>query len=155
MTGKMVTARSGGTVLRHSLGREGWYGHAFAAALSDAIARPEQLAARLFSIRAEGLPDRLPAARARRARLLIGADVAGARPWWLGRRGRFTGPATGRGGLVSALAPRSAAPAAAPRRCQSAPSALPHKWINLSRYWNDLPRSGPAAGGSRMWRSIH
>ena len=45
------------------------------------------LAANLFTIRAQGLlrapdPD---AANARLSGLLIGAELAGSRPWWLGR----------------------------------------------------------------------
>ena len=52
------------------------------------MTRPERLAARLFSLRAEGLlseqdPD---IATGRLSGLLIGAELAGAQPYWLGQQ---------------------------------------------------------------------
>ena len=86
MTGELYASLSKQTVLRHSVG-EGWSDAAFADAVSETLSRPEMLAANLFTIRAEGLlrgpdPD---AANARLSGLLIGAELAGSRPWWLGR----------------------------------------------------------------------
>jgi len=88
MTGELFATIAGHTVLRHSVAGDGWDDAAFADALSDTLARPERLAARLFSLRAEGLLHGLdPAvARARLSGLLIGAELAGARPYWLGRQ---------------------------------------------------------------------
>jgi 2-dehydro-3-deoxygalactonokinase len=86
MTGELYAALSKHSVLRHSVG-EGWNDAVFAEAVSDTLAQPGTLAARLFSIRAEGLltgPDPAAAA-ARLSGLLIGAELAGARAWWLGR----------------------------------------------------------------------
>jgi 2-dehydro-3-deoxygalactonokinase len=87
MTGELFAAISRQTVLRHSLG-EGWNESAFAEAVADALARPESLAHRLFTIRAEGLIANLaPAeATARLSGLLIGAELAASRPYWLGQR---------------------------------------------------------------------
>lgn len=87
MTGEMFAALSGHTVLRHSVGADGWDDAAFASALSDTLSAPETLARRLFSIRADGLlgtpdPD---AARARLSGYLVGAELAGSRPYWLGQ----------------------------------------------------------------------
>jgi 2-dehydro-3-deoxygalactonokinase len=87
MTGEMFALLSGQSVLRHGVAGEGWDEAAFAEGVSAAISRPEALAARLFRIRAEGLlrglaPD---AARARLSGLLIGAELAAARPYWLGQ----------------------------------------------------------------------
>lgn len=86
MTGELFALLSTQSVLRHSIG-EGWDDEAFAEAVSDAMAKPEAMAARLFSLRAESLlhglsPD---AARARASGLLIGAELAAARPYWLGQ----------------------------------------------------------------------
>jgi 2-dehydro-3-deoxygalactonokinase len=86
MTGELYASLREHTVLRHSVG-DGWADAAFSDAVSETLSRPETLAAKLFSIRAEGLlrgpdPD---AANARLSGLLIGAELAGARPWWLGR----------------------------------------------------------------------
>ncbi len=88
MTGELFATLSEHTVLRHSMATEGWDDAAFATAVDDAMARPERLAARLFSLRAEGLLNDLPgpAARARLSGLLIGAELAAAKPYWLGQQ---------------------------------------------------------------------
>ena len=72
---------------QHLVG-EGWDDEAFAGAVSDAMARPEALANRFFSLRAEGLLADLTteAATARLSGLLIGAELAAARPYWLGQK---------------------------------------------------------------------
>ncbi|WP_135449640.1 2-dehydro-3-deoxygalactonokinase [Tabrizicola caldifontis] len=93
MTGELFALLSGASVLRHGMQTEGWDDAAFDGAVSDAISRPERIAARLFTIRAEGLiaglaPD---AARARLSGLLIGAELAAARPYWLGQRVTLVG----------------------------------------------------------------
>lgn len=87
MTGDLFAAISGHTVLRHSVQTGDWDGDAFAAAVDDAVSRPEKLAARLFNLRAEGLLADLPAgaAKARLSGLLIGAELAATRPYWLGQ----------------------------------------------------------------------
>lgn len=87
MTGEVFDLLTTASVLRHSVG-DGWDNDAFTAAVSDALARPEALASKLFAIRAEGLlngPDP-KAARARVSGLLIGAELAAARAYWLGQR---------------------------------------------------------------------
>ncbi|MCB1355902.1 MAG: 2-dehydro-3-deoxygalactonokinase [Maritimibacter sp.] len=87
MTGDLFAALSGHTVLRHTLGT-GDDRTAFLDAVADAIARPEALTARLFSLRAEGLLGELApgTASSRASGLLIGAELAGARGYWLGTR---------------------------------------------------------------------
>ncbi|MEJ6402821.1 2-dehydro-3-deoxygalactonokinase [Yoonia sp. 2307UL14-13] len=88
MTGELFAAISENTVLRHSIASKGWDEDAFTNAVEEAMARPERLAARLFSLRAEGLLDDLSAnaARARLSGLLIGAELAAAKPCWLGQQ---------------------------------------------------------------------
>jgi 2-dehydro-3-deoxygalactonokinase len=87
MTGELFALLSEASVLRHALAGAGWDDAAFAAALSETLSRPEKLAAALFALRAGGLIADLPpaAARARLSGLLIGAELAAARPYWLGR----------------------------------------------------------------------
>lgn len=87
MTGEMFALLSTHSVLRHSVG-DGWDDAAFATGVDQAISRPEGLAAALFSLRAEGLLDGLDpdAARARLSGLLIGAELASMRPYWLGQQ---------------------------------------------------------------------
>lgn len=87
MTGEMFALLSERSVLRHSMG-EGWDAEAFAAGVDQSLSRPERLAAALFSLRAEGLLDGLAgdAARARLSGLLLGAELASMRPYWLGQK---------------------------------------------------------------------
>lgn len=88
MTGELFALLSGQSVLRHGMAGGGWDDAAFDAALSDALSRPERVAARLFAIRAEGLLTGLApgVARARLSGMLIGIELAGARPYWLGQQ---------------------------------------------------------------------
>lgn len=87
MTGELFALLSEQSVLRHGVQGTGWDDDAFDAALSDALSRPERFAAKLFSLRAEALIAGLaaPQARARLSGLLIGIELAGAKPYWLGQ----------------------------------------------------------------------
>ena len=93
MTGELFALLSTQSVLRHSLTAEGWDDAGFDAGLSEALSRPDRIAARLFSLRAEGLLHGLtaPQARARLSGLLIGIELAGARPYWLGQEVKLIG----------------------------------------------------------------
>ncbi|MXQ09155.1 2-keto-3-deoxy-galactonokinase [Alphaproteobacteria bacterium GH1-50] len=86
MTGEMFSLLSKRSVLRLSV-TEGWDADAFVDAVSDAMSRPEALAAKLFTLRAESLIAGLTGAAAlsRLSGLLIGAELAAARPYWLGQ----------------------------------------------------------------------
>ncbi|MBE0412216.1 2-dehydro-3-deoxygalactonokinase [Yoonia sp.] len=88
MTGELFATLAEHTVLRHSIAADGWDDAAFSDGLSDAMGRPEKLAARLFSLRAESLLNAQPGAtaRARLSGLLIGAELAAAKPYWLGQQ---------------------------------------------------------------------
>ena len=91
MTGELFALLSTHSVLRHSMtidGTEPWDDAAFDAGLSDALSRPDRIAARLFSLRAEFLLHGLTPtqARARLSGLLIGIELAGAKPYWLGQK---------------------------------------------------------------------
>ena len=87
MTGELFALLTGHGVLRHSTAGEGWDATAFDEAVSDALSRPERAFARLFELRAADLLEgQAPAtARARLSGLLIGAELAATRAWWLGR----------------------------------------------------------------------
>ncbi len=87
MTGEMFALLSQQSVLRHGMAGNGWDEAGFDQGVADGLARPDRIAARLFSLRAEGLiaglgPD---AARARLSGLLIGTELAAAKPYWLGQ----------------------------------------------------------------------
>jgi 2-dehydro-3-deoxygalactonokinase len=66
----------------------------FDAALSDALSRPEKLAAWLASLRAEAVltGHRPHTAQSRLLGLLIGAEMAAAKPYWLGQSVVMIGP---------------------------------------------------------------
>ncbi len=87
MTGEMFALLSTQSVLRHGMVGGGWDDAAFDTGLSDALSRPERIAANLFSLRAEGLLSNLaaPQARARLSGLLIGIELAAAKSYWLGQ----------------------------------------------------------------------
>lgn len=87
MTGELFALLSEKSVLRHGVTSDDWDQASFLTALSDGMTRPQAVAAYLFGIRAGGLVADLPAstARARLSGVLIGAELAGARPYWLGQ----------------------------------------------------------------------
>jgi len=88
LTGEMFDLLAEHSVLRDAIGRAtegaGQDDESFHTALSDALSRPERVAGALFGLHAEaGLGP--VTARARLAGMLIGMELAGARPYWLGR----------------------------------------------------------------------
>lgn len=95
MTGELFGLIAKKSVLRHSVGN-GWNDAAFKTAVTDTLSRPEAMAANLFAIRADQLLNAtdVGAAKARLSGLLIGAELAGARPYWLGQNIVVIGDAT-------------------------------------------------------------
>jgi 2-dehydro-3-deoxygalactonokinase len=87
MTGEMFALIKDHSVLRHSIAPTGWDMDAFHEAMSQTLSRPEGLAGRLFSIRAAQLVQGTDpiVLRARLSGLLIGAELAATKPYWLGR----------------------------------------------------------------------
>jgi len=93
MTGEMYSLLSEKSVLQHSMVSDGWDADAFAAAISDAVARPAAFTAQLFRLRASSLISGMPpqTARARLSGLLIGLELVAARAYWLGRNVTIVG----------------------------------------------------------------
>jgi len=87
MTGEIFALLSGKSVLRHTVAGDGFDPVAFGEAVGDAMSRPQTLASDLFALRAGALVADLgqPAARARLSGLLIGAELAATRAYWLGQ----------------------------------------------------------------------
>ena len=104
LTSELFALLSTRSVLRHGLA-EGWDDTAFDQGVDEALSRPEKIAARLFSLRAEFLLHGLdPAkARARLSGLLIGIELAGAKSYWLGGRIMLVGSASLAAGYDRAL----------------------------------------------------
>lgn len=88
MTGELFDLLSHKSVLRHSIGDGRALDQlAFSSAISDTISRPEAIATQLFKIRAvDLLHGASPSvSRARLSGLLLGLELAAARPYWLGQ----------------------------------------------------------------------
>lgn len=88
MTGELFALLSKQSVLRHSLSGDGWSDDAFDAALSECLTRPASLGVRLFELRAADLLQGQSAgeAKARLSGMLIGLELASAKPYWLGQQ---------------------------------------------------------------------
>jgi 2-dehydro-3-deoxygalactonokinase len=88
MTGELFDLLSHESVLRHSIGDGGSIDQeAFAGAIADTISRPEAVATQLFKIRAVDLIHGADpsVSRARLSGILLGLELAAARPYWLGQ----------------------------------------------------------------------
>jgi len=87
MTGELFALLSENSVLRHSVD-DAWDTTAFTQAVHDGMGRPAAIASNLFSLRADDVMNgSAPGiARARLSGLLIGAELAAAKPYWLGQR---------------------------------------------------------------------
>jgi 2-dehydro-3-deoxygalactonokinase len=116
MTGEMFALLSTQSVLRLGMGGNGWDDGAFDTGVAEGMARPERLAASLFRLRAEGLLAGLngDGARARLSGLLIGAELAAARAYWLGMDVALIGSSKTTPLYVRALAAQGVAPRSLP-----------------------------------------
>ena len=106
MTGELFALLGTQSVLRHSAGGGGWQPDVFGEAISDTLSNPETLAARLFRLRADHLLNGTggEVTRSRLSGLLIGAELAGARPYWLGQQVAVVGAGPLAQAYVAALA---------------------------------------------------
>lgn len=86
MTGELFDLLAKHSILRHTVTQD-WDNDAFDHALDQAMSRPAAMAAELFSIRAEAVIENTSPtrARARLSGILIGMELAAARPYWLGQ----------------------------------------------------------------------
>ncbi len=96
MTGELLALMSQQSVLHESVTSNCWDQSVFLNAISDAMAQPQSLAAQLFAIHAgKVLSDvSAQAARSRLWGLLIGVELAGSRPYWLGQNVAIFGTGT-------------------------------------------------------------
>ncbi|MGJ8543862.1 MAG: 2-dehydro-3-deoxygalactonokinase [Sulfitobacter sp.] len=85
-----------------------WDAPAFTEAVAEAISNPQSLSAALFRLHAQARLQDLPAstAQARLAGHLIGLELAGSRPYWLGQRVALIADAQTRAQYAAALAPQ-------------------------------------------------
>ncbi len=87
MTGELYRLLAEQSVLRHSVEAGGHDAAAFLEAFTDTLSHPDRFAARLFTLRAahllRGEDPALAASRLSGA--LLGLEIAGAKPYWLGQ----------------------------------------------------------------------
>ncbi|MCC1494847.1 2-dehydro-3-deoxygalactonokinase [Cognatishimia sp. F0-27] len=88
MTGELFSLLSTQSVLRHSMAVDGLDEDVFLSAMSRGLSRPASLGSDLFALRAEALLNDLPpvVARSRLSGLLVGMELAAAKPYWLGQQ---------------------------------------------------------------------
>ncbi|ETX28358.1 2-dehydro-3-deoxygalactonokinase [Roseivivax isoporae] len=93
MTGELFALLRERSVLRHSLGGETWDREAFLVAVDRALSHPATVAGDLFALRAESLLRGLgpETAQSRLSGLLVGIELAAARPYWLGQQVAIVG----------------------------------------------------------------
>ena len=86
MTGELFALLSKKSVLRHSVDSEDFDQSVFLNAVSDAMSRPQSIAAKLFGLRAAHLVSNqsLTHAKSSLSGYLVGLELAGSRPYWLG-----------------------------------------------------------------------
>ncbi|XXK32803.1 2-dehydro-3-deoxygalactonokinase [Rhodobacteraceae bacterium nBUS_24] len=87
MTGELFSLLSDASVLRHTVQPDGWDEAAFLQAVERSFSRPSAAAAQLFTLRAEALLNEPyeNVARSQLSGILIGIELAAARPYWLGQ----------------------------------------------------------------------
>ncbi len=86
LSGTLADALSAHPIYAPALAGTDWDAPTFDRAVEDTLSRPEKLAARLFTLHADHLLEQADPAigRARLTGSLIGAELAAARPYWLG-----------------------------------------------------------------------
>ena len=87
MTGELFTVLTKHSVLRHTVGADGWDQPAFLEAVSDAMTSPQRVTAKLFGLRAGALLDGVgpDVMRSRLSGFLTGLELSGTRDYWLGQ----------------------------------------------------------------------
>ncbi|MFS4437002.1 2-dehydro-3-deoxygalactonokinase [Paracoccaceae bacterium GXU_MW_L88] len=110
MTGELFSLLAKQSVLRHTVGTPDIADPAFSEAAQEAMDRPQIAYGKLFQLRSGALlgdlaPD---TAAARLSGLLVGLELASAKPYWLGQRIAMIGNDALSAGYEAALAPMGA-----------------------------------------------
>jgi 2-dehydro-3-deoxygalactonokinase len=87
ISGELFALMSEYSVLKHSVNSEGWSDQEFKSAVSESISNPQKIFSHFFNLRADDLLNNVakPVLRSKLSGYLIGAELAGAKPYWLGQ----------------------------------------------------------------------
>ncbi len=112
MSGELFSILSRHSVLGPCLAADGWNEAEFLTAVDTVMCRPESLASQFFGIRAASLIAGLPPVNAtsRLSGCLIGAEIAAAKQYWLGREIVIIGAERIAGAYLSAMTQVGAQP---------------------------------------------
>ena len=93
MTGELFYLLSELSVLKHSLSKTGWDNEIFKVSVKEIMSDNKLLPSKLFNLRADTILNNLAGcdARVRLSGYLIGLELSGSRPYWLGEKVFITG----------------------------------------------------------------
>ena len=87
ISGELFALMSEYSVLKHSVNSDGWIDQEFKSAVSESISNPQKIFSDFFKLRADDLLNKVAKSvlRSRLSGYIIGAELAGAKPYWLGQ----------------------------------------------------------------------
>lgn len=87
MSGELFDLLSKYSVLKHSVKSHGWNDKEFRSAVSESISNPQKIFSDFFKLRADHLLKQVEQSelRSKLSGYIIGAELAGAKPYWLGQ----------------------------------------------------------------------
>ena len=87
MSGELFALMSKYSVLKHSVNSNGWNDQEFKSAVSESISKPQKIFSDFFKLRADDLLNKVEKSvlRSKLSGYIIGAELAGAKPYWLGQ----------------------------------------------------------------------
>jgi 2-dehydro-3-deoxygalactonokinase len=87
MSGELFDLLSKYSVLKHSVKSDGWDDKEFKSAVSESISNPQKIFSDFFKLRADHLLKQVEQSelRSKLSGYIIGAELAGAKPYWLGQ----------------------------------------------------------------------
>ena len=87
MSGELFDLLSKYSVLKHSVKSDGWSDKEFKSAVSESISNPQKIFSDFFKLRADHLLKQVEQSelRSKLSGYIIGVELAGAKPYWLGQ----------------------------------------------------------------------
>ena len=87
ISGELFALMSNYSVLKYSVNSDGWSDQEFKSAVSESISNPQKIFSDLFKLRADDLLNKVAKSvlRSKLSGYIIGAELAGAKPYWLGQ----------------------------------------------------------------------